>query len=213
MESRSNANVDSVLSVWPWCVVASCARRVVNAAWIAAICAAKLYDQWHRRYLSSCWRWNFSIRPQRSGTNYCTLSIAIIYFRLLHCAFAFSGQNTPGSVNLTPISVHSIQGLFHWLLSSTWLEVQEQEVHCRGTCAYMYWIHEKIALSKHSIIMLSRNNVTPHVGELWVKSLYWYQTRKPQLLDILSDIKLDKPLHMQSFHSGLLLFRDAKHSS
>ena len=51
--------------------------------------------------------------PQRSGTDYCTLSIAIIYFRLLHCAFAFSGQNTPGSVNLTPISVHSIQGLFH----------------------------------------------------------------------------------------------------
>ncbi|CAI7641258.1 unnamed protein product [Penicillium viridicatum] len=33
------------LMVWPRCAVASCARRVVNAAWIAAKCAAKFYDQ------------------------------------------------------------------------------------------------------------------------------------------------------------------------
>lgn len=40
--------------------------------------------------------------PQRSGTDYCTLSIAIIYFRLC----------TPGSVNLASISIHPIQSLF-----------------------------------------------------------------------------------------------------
>lgn len=154
MESRSNANVNSVLSVWPWCVVASCARRVVNAAWIAAICAAKLYDQWHRRYLSSCWRWNFSIRPAAFWDRLLhSFNCNNLFSSLLHCAFAFSGQNTPGSVNLAPISVHPIQGLFDWLGNSA--SIAQTHVHICIECMKR-WLYQGTPLQHYLEIMLHR---------------------------------------------------------
>lgn len=182
-EGGNNTNLSSFLSVWPRCAVAWPSTIAANAA----TSAAKLYDPWHRRYLSSCRRWDFSICPQHSRTEHCAFWIPIISFVSVALGFHCSGRNTPVR-SILALSIRSLRSRVY---------LRSYNIHNYPLLRYM-----RVCIEMHSTYPLSHwiypNIVTPYADDrLMLNLCFCAQTGDLELSIVskypfLSSIQLDK---------------------